>query len=161
MGEHAPDKSEAVIPFAPAPKAGPGGNLVAEDSGRAIIALLQKAADMAKEDCARAMDVAHKLSFEIRAVKNEREKPKLRPRTFATAHPAPKPRPCTFAIARPAPKLRPRTFAIARPAPRIGYCASIMKSSKRSSKRKNGSRGRYRLRGTLTRNRKPRTLLTQ
>src|SRR3981081_1268978 len=68
MGEHAPEKSESVIPFAPAPKAGPEGNFVAEDSGRAIVALLQKAADMAKEDCARAMDVAHKLSFEIRAV---------------------------------------------------------------------------------------------
>jgi hypothetical protein len=68
MGEHAPEKSESVIPFAPAPKAGPEGNLVAEDAGRAIVAMLQKAADMAKEDCARAMDVAHKLSFEIRAV---------------------------------------------------------------------------------------------
>jgi hypothetical protein len=68
MGEHASDKFETVIPFAPAPKAVPEGNLVAEDSGRAIIALLQKAADMAKEDCARAMDVAHKLSFEIRTV---------------------------------------------------------------------------------------------
>src|SRR3977135_3379317 len=68
MGEHAPEKSESVIPFAPARNAGPEGNFVAEDSGRAIVALLQKAADMAKEDCARAMDVAHKLSFEIRAV---------------------------------------------------------------------------------------------
>jgi hypothetical protein len=28
-----------------------------------VIALLKKAADMAKEDCARVMDVAHKLSF--------------------------------------------------------------------------------------------------
>src|SRR3981189_893024 len=68
MGEHAPEKSESVIPFAPAPKAGPEGNFVAEDSGRVIVGLLQKAADMAKEDGARAMDVAHKLSFEIRAV---------------------------------------------------------------------------------------------
>ena len=32
-----------------------------------VIALLKKAADMAKEDCARVMDVAHKLSFQIRA----------------------------------------------------------------------------------------------
>ena len=37
------------------------------NSGRTIVALLQKAADMAKEDCARAMDLAHKLSFQLRA----------------------------------------------------------------------------------------------
>jgi hypothetical protein len=30
--------------------------MVADDSGRAILALLQKAAEMAKEDCARAME---------------------------------------------------------------------------------------------------------
>jgi hypothetical protein len=41
--------------------------MVADDSGRTIIAMLQKAADMAKEDCARAMDLAHKLSFQLRA----------------------------------------------------------------------------------------------
>jgi hypothetical protein len=67
MSEHVRDKSEAIIPFAPTPKARPEGNLATDDSGHAIIALLQKAADMAKDDCARAMDVAHKLSFEIRA----------------------------------------------------------------------------------------------
>ena len=68
MGTHASDKPETVIPFAPAPKPAPEGNFVAEDSGRAILALMQKAADTAKEDCARAMDVAHKLSFEIRTI---------------------------------------------------------------------------------------------
>ena len=36
-------------------------------TGRTIVALLQKAAEMAKEDCARAMDLAHKLSFQLRA----------------------------------------------------------------------------------------------
>ena len=41
--------------------------MVADDSGRAILALLQKAAEMAKEDCARAMDLAHKLSSQLRA----------------------------------------------------------------------------------------------
>jgi len=40
--------------------------MVAEDSGRTILSLLQKAAEMAKSDCARAMDLAHKLSFELR-----------------------------------------------------------------------------------------------
>jgi len=32
-----------------------------------IVAMLQKAADMANEDCKRAMDLAHKLSFQLRA----------------------------------------------------------------------------------------------
>ena len=42
-------------------------NIVADDSGRAIVALLQKAAEMAKEDCGRAFDLAHKLSSQLRA----------------------------------------------------------------------------------------------
>lgn len=52
---------------APAPRAQAEANMVADDSGRTILAMLQKAADMAKEDCARAMDLAHKLSFQLRA----------------------------------------------------------------------------------------------
>jgi hypothetical protein len=51
-----------------APKKGqPNTTIVADDSGNGIIALLQKAADMAKSDCDRAMDLAHKLSFQVRA----------------------------------------------------------------------------------------------
>jgi hypothetical protein len=64
---NAPDKPATIVPFAPTPKAQPEANIVADDSGRSIMALLHKAADMAKEDCARAMDLAHKLSFELRA----------------------------------------------------------------------------------------------
>lgn len=61
------EKPTTIVPFAPAPKGQPAANVVADDSGRSIIALLQKASDMAKEDCARAMDLAHKLSFQLRA----------------------------------------------------------------------------------------------
>jgi hypothetical protein len=61
------DKPNTIVPFAPAPRGQPEASIVADDSGRSIIALLQKAADMAKEDCARAMDMAHKLSFQLRA----------------------------------------------------------------------------------------------
>jgi hypothetical protein len=43
-------------------------NFAADDSGHAIIAMLHKAAGTAKEDCARAMDLAHKLSFDLRTV---------------------------------------------------------------------------------------------
>src|SRR3981081_775888 len=67
MSDRVPGQPEANVPFAPKPKARPEGNFVAEDSGHAIIALLKKAADMAKEDCARVRAVAHKLSFQIRA----------------------------------------------------------------------------------------------
>src|SRR5215467_8092848 len=65
MDTYAADK--AVIPFAPTPKSHPDANIVADDSGRTIVALLQRAAEMAKDDCARAMELAHKLSFQLRA----------------------------------------------------------------------------------------------
>ena len=67
MSDHARDNAPAIVAFAPAPKGQPDANIRADDSGRAIIALLQKAAEMAKGDCARAMDLAHKLSAELRA----------------------------------------------------------------------------------------------
>src|SRR5260370_22229426 len=67
MSVHAPDKPATIVPFAPTSKGQSDANIVADDSGRTIIALLQKAAEMAKDDCARAMDLAHKLSFELRA----------------------------------------------------------------------------------------------
>ncbi len=67
MAPQVPDKPATIVPFAPAPKSQPEANVVADDSGRSIIALLQKASEMAKEDCSRAMDLAHKLSFQLRA----------------------------------------------------------------------------------------------
>jgi F0F1-type ATP synthase membrane subunit b/b' len=63
MSNHARDK--AVIPFTPSPNA--HSQLDADDSGRAIIGMLHKASDMAKDDCARAMDLAHKLQLQLRA----------------------------------------------------------------------------------------------
>jgi hypothetical protein len=68
MANYAPDKSNTIVPFAPTPKVQQSeANIVADDSGRTIIALLQKASEMAKDDCARAMDLAHKLSFQLRS----------------------------------------------------------------------------------------------
>jgi hypothetical protein len=67
MSAHTPDKSATIVPLAPIAKGQTDANIVADDSGRAILALLQKAAAMAKEDCARAMDLAHKLSSQLRA----------------------------------------------------------------------------------------------
>src|SRR5262245_5247405 len=61
------DKPTTIIPFAPTPKGQPEANVVGDDSGRSILGFLHKAGDMAKEDCARAMDRAHKLSVQLRA----------------------------------------------------------------------------------------------
>jgi hypothetical protein len=63
MSEHSPDQSVAVVPVTPRAQT---ANIVVEEAGRAIIALLQKAAEAAKEDCSRALDTAHRLSFELR-----------------------------------------------------------------------------------------------
>ena len=67
LTEDAPDKPATIVPFAPMPKGQAEGDIVADNFGRAIVALLQKAAEMAKDDCARAMNLAHKLSFQLRA----------------------------------------------------------------------------------------------
>jgi hypothetical protein len=64
MGKQGTDNSDSIIPFAPAPKA---ANIVVDDSGHLIMALLQKASQMAKDNCSRTMDLAHKLSFELRS----------------------------------------------------------------------------------------------
>jgi hypothetical protein len=51
-----------------APKKGPSdATMVADDAGQHIVALVQKASDMAKADCQRAMDLAHRVSSELRA----------------------------------------------------------------------------------------------
>jgi len=42
-----------------------------DESGQSIIALLGQAADTAKDDCARAMDLAHRLTFQLRAAEEQ------------------------------------------------------------------------------------------
>jgi len=64
MSGHSPDV--AVVPVTPSAPSAQTANIVVEEAGRAIVALLQKAAEVAKEDCNRAMDTAHRLSFELR-----------------------------------------------------------------------------------------------
>src|SRR5215468_7713660 len=65
------------IPFAPKPKDGMGFAAKSKDSrnegdpversGQAIVSLLQQAAETANSNCNRAMDLAHKLSMQLRA----------------------------------------------------------------------------------------------
>jgi hypothetical protein len=61
MNQRATDTPEQVVKFAPKEKA---QNRVAEldDAGQAIVAQIRTAADLVKEDCDRAMSLAHKLS---------------------------------------------------------------------------------------------------
>src|SRR5262245_51402865 len=49
------------------PKKEQPNTIVADDTGNSVVALLQRAADMAKSECDRATALAHRLSFEIRA----------------------------------------------------------------------------------------------
>jgi hypothetical protein len=66
MRVQADETSTSVIAFEPK-KRPPNATMVADDAGRGIVALVQKAADLAKADCNRAMDLAHRLSSELRA----------------------------------------------------------------------------------------------
>jgi hypothetical protein len=67
MNQRAPEK---IIPFAPSPREqqqprqNDGDPL--DRSGQAIVAMLQDAVDVAKLNCERAMDIAHKLSLKLR-----------------------------------------------------------------------------------------------
>jgi gas vesicle protein len=71
MNQHA--KPEQVLKFAPKENA---QNRVAEldDEGQAIVAQIRMAADLAKEDCDRAMNLAHKLSMELRAAEDRTQR---------------------------------------------------------------------------------------
>jgi hypothetical protein len=61
--ERGMDTSEAVLKFAPKQKA----DTQLDDAGNAIVTKIRTAADLAHEDCERAMSLAHKLSMELRA----------------------------------------------------------------------------------------------
>ena len=69
MNQRATDTPKQVLKFAPKEKA---SNRVAQldDAGEAIVAQIRTAADLAKEDCDRAMSLAHKLSMELRAAED-------------------------------------------------------------------------------------------
>jgi hypothetical protein len=65
MNQRAPEK---VIPFAPSPRdqrQAPDSDPL-DRSGQAIVSMLQDAVDVAKLNCERAMDIAHKLSLKLR-----------------------------------------------------------------------------------------------
>lgn len=65
MNQRAPEK---IVPFAPTPRE--QRQLADADpldrSGQAIVSMLQDAVEVAKQNCERAMDIAHKLSLKLR-----------------------------------------------------------------------------------------------
>src|SRR5258708_13826574 len=69
MNQRETDTSEQVLKFASKEKA-PNGVAELDDAGQAIVAQIRTAADLAKEDCDRAMSLAHKLSMELRAAED-------------------------------------------------------------------------------------------
>jgi len=69
MSQYAPEKPKNIVPFAPGQKDDPHESDV-DRSGHAIVALLQEAAQVASSNCDRAMDVAHKLSGQLRAAED-------------------------------------------------------------------------------------------
>ena len=69
MDENRADTPEQVIEFAP--KGGPRSYTpLVDEAGEAIIAKLQKAADLSNENSDRAMKLAHKLSMQLRAAED-------------------------------------------------------------------------------------------
>jgi chromosome segregation ATPase len=69
MNQRSTDTPEQVIKFAPKEKA-PNRVAQLDDTGQAIVTQIRTAADLAKEDCDRAMSLAHKLSMELRAAED-------------------------------------------------------------------------------------------
>jgi len=59
-------ETASVVAFAPK-KAPSGSTMMTDDAGDHIVALVQKASDMAKANCQRAMDLANRVSSELRA----------------------------------------------------------------------------------------------
>ena len=56
----------SVVAFGPK-KGRPDSTMMTDDAGQHVIALVQKASDMAKADCQRAIDLADRVSSELRA----------------------------------------------------------------------------------------------
>src|SRR5262245_32119325 len=69
MNERAVNGNKKVVQLATGKEGAPEGEAV-DRSGEAIVTLVQQAAGVAKDNCERAMDVAHKLSTQLRAAED-------------------------------------------------------------------------------------------
>jgi hypothetical protein len=68
MNQRTPEK---IIPFAPLHKEPRSDGDPVDRSGQAIVGMLQEAVEVAKQNCDRAMDIAHKLSLQLRAAEDK------------------------------------------------------------------------------------------
>jgi len=69
MSENGTETPEQVVKFEP--KGRPRtSDIPIDEAGQAIIAKIQRAAELANENCDRAMRLAHKLSMELRAAED-------------------------------------------------------------------------------------------
>jgi hypothetical protein len=68
MDKRSTNGPEPVLTFAPKDKA--RDDDPTDQSGRAVVAMLQQAANLSNENCDRAMSLAHKLSIQLRAAED-------------------------------------------------------------------------------------------
>jgi hypothetical protein len=66
MDKRSTDTPEPAPKFAPKPR----DDDPTDQSGRAVVAMLQQAANLSNENCDRAMSLAHKLSIQLRAAED-------------------------------------------------------------------------------------------
>jgi hypothetical protein len=69
MEQRATTTPEEVRKFAPKRPRGDGDSM--DESGQAVLAMLQKAADLSNDNCDRAMAMAHKVSIQLRAAEDQ------------------------------------------------------------------------------------------
>jgi predicted nucleic acid-binding Zn-ribbon protein len=69
MEQRAINTPEEVRKFAPKRPRDGGDSM--DESGQAVLAMLQKAADLSNDNCDRAMSMAHKLSIQLRAAEDQ------------------------------------------------------------------------------------------
>jgi hypothetical protein len=66
MGEDRSEITERLVKFSPKQQSG----ISADETGQAIIAQIRKAAELANENCDRAMALAHQLAMQLRAAED-------------------------------------------------------------------------------------------
>ena len=66
MGQDRAEIIEQVVKFPPKQQSGNP----ADEAGQAVVAQIQKAAELANENCDRAMALAHKLAMQLRAAED-------------------------------------------------------------------------------------------
>jgi len=69
MSENRAETPEQVVKFEPKERPRPYDTPL-DEAGQAIVAKIQRAAELANENCDRAMKLAHKLSMELRGAED-------------------------------------------------------------------------------------------